>query len=120
MVTQVRQDIQTTVAFLTTRIKTLDKDDWGKLKQALKYLNETKYLKLKLRVDDLGLLKWYIEGSHNVHWDCKWHGGVMFMLGKGATSSYLQKIKLITQRSTKTDLATADMYARNAVFAVLH
>ena len=42
------------------------------------------------------------------------------MLGKGVTSSYLQKIKLITQRSTKTELATADMYARNAVFAVLH
>jgi hypothetical protein len=28
-----RQDIQTAVAFLTTRVKNPDKDDWGKLKQ---------------------------------------------------------------------------------------
>jgi hypothetical protein len=46
MATRVRRDIQTAVAFLTTRVKSPDKDDWGKLKQVLKYLNGTKYLKL--------------------------------------------------------------------------
>ncbi len=42
-----RRDIQMAVAFLTTRVKSPDKDDWGKLKGVLKYLNRTKYLKLK-------------------------------------------------------------------------
>ncbi len=65
-----RRGIQTAVAFLTTRVKRPDKDDWGKLKRVLKYLNGTKYLKLKLNLDDLGLLKWYVDGLHNVHWDC--------------------------------------------------
>jgi hypothetical protein len=65
-----RLDIQMAVLFLTTRVKSPDKDDWGKLKRVLKYLNRTKYLKLKLSVDDLGLLKWCVDGSHNVHWDC--------------------------------------------------
>jgi hypothetical protein len=46
MATRVRQDIKTAVAFLTTRVKSPDKDDWGKLKPVLKYLNGTKYLKL--------------------------------------------------------------------------
>jgi hypothetical protein len=56
--TRVRQDIQTAVAFLTTRVKTPNKDDWGKLKRVLKYhLNGTKLLKMKLSVDDLGLLQ---------------------------------------------------------------
>jgi hypothetical protein len=32
MATTVRRDIQTAVAFLTTRVKSPDKDDWGKLK----------------------------------------------------------------------------------------
>jgi hypothetical protein len=32
MATRVRRDIQTAVAFLTTRVKSPDKDDWGKLK----------------------------------------------------------------------------------------
>jgi hypothetical protein len=32
MSSHARQDIQTTVALLTTRVKSPDKDDWGKLK----------------------------------------------------------------------------------------
>ncbi len=32
MATRVRRDIKTAVAFLTTRVKSPDEDDWGKLK----------------------------------------------------------------------------------------
>jgi hypothetical protein len=46
MATRARRDIQTAVAFLTTRVKSPDEDDWGKLKRVLKYLNGTRYLKL--------------------------------------------------------------------------
>ena len=53
---------QTAVAFLTTRVKSPDEDDWGKLKRVLKYLNGTKYLKLRLTVDNLSVLKWYVDG----------------------------------------------------------
>ena len=66
MATRARRDIQTAVAFLTTRVKSPDKDDWGKLKRVLKYLNGTKYLKLRLTVDSMSMLKWYVDGSHNV------------------------------------------------------
>jgi hypothetical protein len=47
------------VAFLTTRVKSPDKDDWRKLKRVLKYLNlnGTKYLKLTISVESLGILK---------------------------------------------------------------
>ena len=72
------------MAFFTTRVKDPDEDDWGKLKRVLKYLNGTKYLKLNLSVDNLGVLKWFVDGSHIVHWDCKGHGGAMFTMGKGA------------------------------------
>jgi hypothetical protein len=58
MLTKARRDIRTAVAFLTTRVKRSDEDDWGKLKQVLKYLNGTRYLKLKLSVDSLVMLKW--------------------------------------------------------------
>ena len=37
MAMRVRQDIQMAVAFLTTRSKSPGEDDWGKLKQVLKY-----------------------------------------------------------------------------------
>ena len=110
MATRARRDMQTAVAFLTTRVKNPDEDDWGKLRRVLKYLNGTKYLKLNLSVDNLGILKWFVDGSHNVHWDCKGHGGAIFTMGKGATSSYSRKVKLNTRSSTETELVTADMF----------
>ena len=87
MAMQARQDIQTAVAFLTTRVKNPDEDDWGKLKWILKYLNGTKCLKLRLSEDNLTMLKWYMDGSHNAHWDCRGHGGAVLRLGKGAAVS---------------------------------
>ncbi len=91
-------------------MKSPDEDDWGKLKRVLKYLNGTKYLKFTLSKGNLRVLKWYIDGSHNVHWDCKGHGGALFTMGKGATSSYSRKVKLNTRSSTEMELLTADMY----------
>ncbi len=43
---QCRRDIQTAVAFLTTRVKDPDKDDWTKLRHVLKCLHGTVYLSL--------------------------------------------------------------------------
>jgi hypothetical protein len=110
MATRARRDIQTVVAFLTTQVKTSNEDNWGKMKRVLKYLNGTKCLKLNLSVNDLGLLKWYVDGSRNVHWGCKGHGGAMFTMSKGATSSYSRKVKLNTRSLTKTELVTVDMF----------
>jgi hypothetical protein len=98
------------VAFLTTRVKNPDEDNWGKLKRVLKYLNGRKYLKLRLSVDNLGLLKWFVDASHDTHWDCKGHGRAMFTMGRGAAPSYSRKVKLNSRSSTKTKLLTLDMY----------
>jgi hypothetical protein len=103
MAMRARRDIQTAVAFLTTRVKSPDGDDWGKLKRVLKYLNGTTYLKLQLTVESMGMLKWYVDGSHNTHCDCKGHGGAVFTLGKGAISSYSRKVKSNTRSSTETN-----------------
>ena len=110
MAARARQDIQMAVAFLTTRVKSPDEDDWGKLKRVLKYLNGTKYLKLSISVENLAILKWYVDGSHNVHWDRKGHGGAMFTMGKGAVSSYSRKVRLNMRSSTETEWVVADMY----------
>jgi hypothetical protein len=110
MATRARRDIQTVVEFLTTRVKNPDEDNWGKLKRVLKYLNSTKYLKLRLTVESLGMLKWYVDGSHNVHWDCKGHRGAVFTMGRGATSSYSRKVKLNMRSLTEMELFMADMF----------
>ena len=88
-------------------MKSSDKDDWGKIKRVLKYLNGTKHLKLTITVENLGIPKWYVDGLHNVHWDCKGHRGAMFTMRKGDVLSYLRKVKLNT---TETELVVADTY----------
>jgi hypothetical protein len=110
MAMRTKRDIQTAVAFLTTRVKNPDKDNWGKLKQVLKYLNGTKYLKLRLTVESLGVLKWYVDGLHNMHWDCKGHEGAVFTMERGVTLSYSRRVKLNTRSSTEMELFTVDMF----------
>jgi hypothetical protein len=96
MATQARQDIQMAVTFLTTGVKAPEKDNQGKLMRVLRHLNRMKGLKLTISMNNLSILKWYVDGSHNVHWDCKGHAGAMFALGEGAVSSYSRKLKLNT------------------------
>ncbi len=60
-----RRDIQLPVAFLTTRVKAPDEDDWGKLKRCLNYLKDTLHMKLTLEVDNLGTIHWLVDASDN-------------------------------------------------------
>lgn len=53
-----RRDIHTEASILTTRVKRPDVNDQGKLKRMLKYLKGTKYIKLKLRVESMVVVRW--------------------------------------------------------------
>jgi len=108
--TRARRDIHTAVSFLITRVNRPADDDWGKLKRLRMYLKYIRRLKPTLTVESLGVIKWFVDGSHNTHWDCKGHGGTLMTLGKGAVSSYSRKIKLNTRSSTETELVAVDTY----------
>jgi hypothetical protein len=100
-----RRDIQTAVSFLTTRVQAPDEDDWGKLKRVLKYLNGTRYLKLTLCAEQLKFaVHWYIDGSHQIHEDCRGQTGSLVTFGRGAVSSSSNIMKCNTKSSTETEL----------------
>lgn len=100
---------QTTVAFVTTRVKQPGEDDWGELKRVLKYLNGTRHLHLTLTVvDSLSYIKWYIDGSHQIHDDCKGYTGALTTLGRGAIASSSRKEKINTRSSSETELIAVD------------
>ena len=100
-----RCDIQTAVSFLTTRVQAPDADDWGKLKRVLKYLNGTRYLKLTLCAEQLKFaVHWYIDGSHQIHEDCRGQTGSLVTFGQGAVSSSSNIMKCNTKSSTETEL----------------
>ena len=77
-----RPDLQTAVAFLSTRVKHPDHDDYKKLARAMKYLRKTITLPLRLEADDLQLVHWWIDGAFATHRDAHHTGGAM-SLGKG-------------------------------------
>eukprot|EP00804_Cyclotella_cryptica_P019093 CCRYP_021211-RA/>CCRYP_021211-RA protein AED:0.16 eAED:0.16 QI:0/0/0/0.66/1/1/3/0/1057 len=99
-----RRDIQTVVAFLTTRVKNPDEDDWGKLKRVLRYLNGTVELGLCLSAKDIGLVQWYVDASYATHDDCKGHTGAMMTLGDGAVISRSREQKTNARSSTEAEL----------------
>ena len=55
-----RPDISLAVAFLTTRVKGPDIDNWRKLGHTTNYLRVTRELPLILGADGLGVLRWYV------------------------------------------------------------
>ena len=72
---RVRPDIQTAVAFLTTRVTALDEDDYKKLARVMKYLRGTKTMPLTLEADNLQVIKWWIDGAFATHRDMRSHTG---------------------------------------------
>jgi len=73
-----RLDIQTAVAFLTTRVSKPNEDDWKKLRRVLQYLRGTIDLRLTLGADNILKAKTWVDVSYGVHNDCKSHtGGAM-------------------------------------------
>jgi len=93
-----RQDIQTAVAFLCTRVKQRDTDYYKKLTKVMQYLRNTKDMTLTIEPGDEP--KWWVDSSYAVHSDMKSHTGIYMTLGKGATYTASCQQKLNTKSST--------------------
>ena len=63
----VRKDIQTAVAFLTTKLRSPDEGNWRKLRRVLQYIISTIHTPLILRVDKLNIVKWRVDASYAMH-----------------------------------------------------
>ena len=105
---RVRPDLQTPVAFLSTRVKQPDHDDYKKLARAMKYLRNTITLPLTLEADDLQLVHWWIDGAFATHRDMCSHTGGAMSLGKGVIYGTSTRQKLNTRSSTEAELVAVD------------
>jgi hypothetical protein len=90
-----RPNTQTAVAFLCTRIKSPNGDDYKKLTRLVRSLRATLDMPLVLEADNMHIVKWWVDASLvAVHPDMKNHTGGIMSLGKGAVygSSTRQKL----------------------------
>ena len=56
-----RPDTALSIAFLTTRVRGPDEDDWRKLAHLIEYLQSTRELPLILGATKTGVLHWYVD-----------------------------------------------------------
>ena len=88
-----RNNIQTAVAFLTTRVQAPDQDDWRKLRRLLQYLRGVIQMPLILRADSLNVIKWWVDASNAMHGDMRGHTGAEMLLRCGSVISMSKKKK---------------------------
>ena len=93
-------DIEPLMLFLPTRVKDPKNDDWVKLRHRLMYLKGTLYMKRHMKAESLSMIRWWVDASYEVHWECKGHTGPMMSMGKGAFVNIAKKHKLNTGSST--------------------
>ena len=99
-----RPDLQQAVAFLTTRVKEPDTDNYKKLGRALKYLHAEPHLPLTLEANNAQIIKWWVDASFAAHKDMRSHTGGTMSLGKGSVYSMSVRQKLNTTSSTEAEL----------------
>ncbi len=103
-----RRDIPPATAFLTTRVRLPDEDDWGKVKRVLGYLKGTLHMPLILSANSLMLSRWWVDAAYAVHDNCWGHTGAGMSFGQGMARSYSWKQKINTKSSTKAELVGVD------------
>jgi hypothetical protein len=74
----------------------------------LKYLNGTRDDVLTLSIDDMRMIKWFVDASFAVHPDFQSHTGGCMMMGRGSIISTSRKQKINTKSSTTAELVGVD------------
>ncbi len=96
------------IAFLTTRVREPNEDDWRKLEHLVEYFKSTTEMPLILGGDATGVLKWYVDASFAVHSNMRGHTGAGLTMGRGFPIVSSTKQKLNTRSSTESELVGVD------------
>ncbi len=108
LVKRARPDASVSIAFLTTRVRSPDVDDWRKLGHLIEYLRGTIEMPLILGADNSGILNWYVDASFAVHPNMRGHTGAGLTLGRGYPIVCSTKQKMNTRSSTESELVGVD------------
>ena len=89
-------------------MRSLDEDDWGKVKRVLGYLKGTMHMSLILLVDSLTLSRWWVDAVYAVHDDSRGHTGAGMSLGQKMALTYSWKQMINTKSSAEAELVGVD------------
>jgi len=108
LVKSARPDASVAIAFLITRVREPDVDDWRKLEQLVESFHSTMDMPLILGANITGVLNWYVDASFAVHANMRGHTGGGLTLGRGFLIVTSTKQKLNTRSLTESELVGVD------------
>jgi hypothetical protein len=112
-----RPDVQLPISFLSSRVTCADEDDWKKLKRMLQYLNGTIDMSLTLSIDNISVIKTWVDAAYGVHNDnMRSQTGGTIMMGKGTLYSKSSKQKINTKSSTEAELVGASDFLPQTIW----
>ena len=103
-----RPDVSTAIAFLTTRVRAPDVDDWRKLSHMMEYLRVDRLRPLIMSANGSGVLMWYVDASFATHPNMRSHTGGGLTMGRGFPIVISTKHKLNTKSSTESEIVGVD------------
>ena len=74
-------------------------------------------MKLRLSLNNMFIIEWFVDASDRTHMDCKGHTGAYMTLGKGAVTSMSTKHKINTKISTESELVGSDAALPDALWS---
>jgi hypothetical protein len=111
-----RMDLLLSTSFLTTRVSRSTRQDMGKLKRLLEYINGTIDLEYTVGADDLGRMRTWVDAAYAVHADMRSHTGGVISFGRGGIACKSSKQKLNTKSSTEAEFVGASDYLPNTIW----
>ena len=100
--------INPTIYEIAARVRSPNVIYCNKMVRVLKYLNGTSKYHLMFSIDDMRVIKWYVDASFSFHPDSKIHTGSIMMWGTVATQSGSMKKNLNTRSSTDAGVVGVD------------
>ncbi len=98
-----RPYLSTAIAFLNTRVRAPDVNDWRKLSHLMEYLRVDRLRPLILSANGSGVLMWYVNASFDVHPNMRSHTGGGFTMCRGFPIVSSTKQTLNTRSSTESN-----------------
>lgn len=111
-----RPDIQVPIAFLTSRVTKADQDDWKKLKRMLQYIHSTIDMPLTISIDNMSIVKTWVDAAYATHDDMRSHTGGVIMMGKGTLYAKSSKQKINVKSSTEAELVGASDFLPQTIW----
>jgi hypothetical protein len=103
-----RPDTCTAVAFLATRVREPDQDNWAKLVHLMKCIRGTKMSPLIPSASGSGILKWWTDASFAVHPKMRGNTRGSRSVGRGFPIVKSTKLKPNEQSSAETEIVGVD------------